>query len=107
MDELNIIHIDLRYQSILDLHYLLCERNIPHEIFGCFDGGIIFYPNIKNRYGDVAIHKYTRGHENNLMEAYGFNECGDDVINDLTVDEALKLFIHAWEADKNAERSSN
>lgn len=41
------------------------------------------------------------------MWAHGFDDENDFGIGNLTVDEALKLFIRAWEADKNAERSSN
>lgn len=102
----NILPIDLSYKNILRLNDELHALNIPHEFVRHLDGWAITYPDCDD-YRNVQINKYTYGHENDLMWAHGFDDENDFGIGNLTVDEALKLFIRAWEADKNAERSSD
>ena len=100
-----IKELNKNYKNILVLDKLLVDRNIPHHLFRIFDGyQILYYDRNHIRRGDVVTHKYSYGSQNDLMEAYGFTECGDSVIGDLSVNEALNLFINAWEEDNNAER---
>lgn len=94
------------YKNILVLDKLLTDKNIPHHLFRVFDGyQIVYYDKNHIRYGDVVTHKYSYGSQNDLMESYGFNN--DGILGYLSVDEALNLFINAWEEDKNAERSGD
>lgn len=83
------------YHSILLLDRELSELEIEHELVRLYDGYIIYYPNIINRVGDVVEHKNSYGHERDLLEAYGFPECNDDVLGYLTLEETLELFKKA------------
>lgn len=86
------------YKNILELDKKLTELKIPHKLRRLYDGWQILYFR-KGRedeaYGDVVCHCGSYGHEKDLMEAYGFPECEDDVIGYMSVDEALELFINA------------
>ena len=101
----NILPIDLGYKNILRLNDKLHELDIPHEFVRYLDGWAITYPDCDG-YRSVQINKHTYGHENDLMWAHGFDENDFGIVN-LTVNEALELFIRAWEADKNAKRRSH
>ena len=92
------------YKNILVLEDILNKLCIPHGISRHYDGWIIVYiGEDENCKGDIIITKYSEGHENDLMEAYGFEECGEDVIRYLNIYSALKLFINAYEKDKKKE----
>ena len=85
------------YRNILVLHDELVRAGIPHELSRFLGGWIIIYERDGLRIGDVATHFFSYGHEADLMEAYGFPECGDGVMGDLNVDEAFELFKNAHE----------
>lgn len=97
------------YPAILELDKLLAEKNIPHELQKIFDGYIIGYPDCsqENRIGDVVEHRYSYGHEDDLMEAAGFG-LPDDVVGNLSVGVACLLFerVHAAEL-KGKQCNSN
>ena len=86
-----------KYQNILFLHDELARAGVPHELSRFLDGWIIIYEKDGVRIGDVTTHFFSYGHETDLMEAYGFQECEDGVIGDLGVDEAFELFKNAHE----------
>ncbi len=90
-----IMFLNPNYKSILKLEEELTELGIEHELCRCFDGYILCYPNFYNKIGDVIEHNGSYGHSEDLMEAYGFQECDGDVIGGLTVEEALTLFKNA------------
>lgn len=90
-----MMELNPNYKSILELDKRLVDLNIEHELHRMDDGYIIYYPNHIDRIGDVIEHKSSYGHEVDQMEAYMFEECGDDVLGYLSVDEALELFINA------------
>lgn len=95
MKELDTIELNPSYKAILQLEEELTKLGIEHELARLLDGYILFYPSMENRVGDVIEHYGSYGHRNDLMEAYGFPECEDDVIGNLTVEEALELFKKA------------
>lgn len=96
-----MMELNPNYKSILELEKRLIDLNIEHELHRMDDGYIIYYPNHIDRIGDVIEHRFSYGNEVDQMEAYGFEECGDDVLGYLSVDKALELFINA---DKKNER---
>ena len=79
-----------RYKAILEVDRLLTEENIPHELLRIMDGWKIAYPKQDECQFDVIEHRGSYGHENDLMEAYGYSI--DDVEGHLSVDDAMKLF---------------
>lgn len=79
-----------RYQAILEVDRLLTEENIPHELLRLIDGWKIAYPKQDGCQFDVIEHCGSYGHENDLMEAFGYSI--DDVEGRLSVDDAMKLF---------------
>lgn len=87
--------LNKNYKNILKLDKKLTEHKIPHELVRNWDGWMICYPDILNRIGDVTTHRGSYGHTEDLMEAYQFPECNGDVIPDLTVEDAFKLFENA------------
>ncbi len=87
-DPLNILNP--RYQAILEVDRLLTEENIPHELLRLIDGWKIAYPKQDGCQFDVIEHCGSYGHENDLMEAFGYSI--DDVEGRLSVDDAMKLF---------------
>lgn len=86
------------YQAILNLHVKLLENTIPHEILRLMDGWKIAYPNQEECIFDVIEHYGSYGHEKDLMEAYG--DGITDVADNLSVDEAYKLFLKVHEKFK-------
>lgn len=77
------------YTSILDLDKRLTEAGIPHVLQRVCDGWQIIYPSLEEREGDVVAHFGSYGHEEDLIEAYGFNF--QDVKGWLSVDDAFNL----------------
>lgn len=91
-----ISELNTKYKAILQLEEELTKLGIEHELKRLFDGYILYYPSMENRIGDVIEHSGSYGHSKDLMEAYGFPECGKDrIISCLTVEEALTLFKNA------------
>ena len=83
------------YHTILLLDVELSKLEIEHELARLYDGYIIYYPNKHDRVGDVIEHHGSYGNEYDLLEAYGFQECNDDVLGCLTIEKALELFKKA------------
>ena len=97
-----------KYQAILNLHVKLLGNAIPHEILRLMDGWKIAYPNQEECIFDVIEHCGSHGNERDLMEAWGNGFI--DVIDDLTVDEAYKLFLKVhkeYGLGKEAANESN
>ena len=85
---------EFNYSAILELDKRLTEDGIPHLIDELMDGWVIIYFDDEgNRIGDVIEHCGSYGHEQNLMEAMGFNL--DDVKGYLSIEEAFALFQEA------------
>lgn len=59
-------------EKVIDLLNALTKANIPHEteIMKDSRGFIIYFPDKKNRIGDVILHDYSYGHEWGGFEGY-------------------------------------
>ena len=81
------------YKSILELDKRLTKAGIPHELAKLYDGWIIGYPNVNKGYKvfDVIEHEGSYGHEEDLMEAYGF---GVEDVEVVDIDKAFTLFAN-------------
>lgn len=75
------------YAPIIELWEKLKAEHIPCGLEVAFDGFVL-----RGIYGDVAMHEHSFG-----LEAYKFDECNHDVLEDLEIDEALELFINEYE----------
>lgn len=60
-------------EKVIDLLNALTKANIPHEteIRKDVEGFIIYFPDKKNRVGDVILHNYSYCHEHGAFEGYG------------------------------------
>lgn len=108
-------------EAIFELDRKLTEAGIPHVLsemnneIGLF-GWQIVYPNHedwrdnKPGCGDVVCNNFSYGHEEDLLEAMGFDinreEDGDDVVGWLTVEKAFSYFYRQWKKDtENGQES--
>lgn len=85
-----------KYKAILEVDKKLTEEGIPHELLRLIDGWKIAYPNQDDCRFDVIEHKYSYGHNEDLMEAMG-EDLDDYVEGHCDVERAMELFrkIHS------------
>jgi len=96
-------------RAIFDLDEKLTQAGIPHILqdMGIVDNGDfgwqIVYPDNEHRKGDVVCNIASYGHEQDLLEAMGFDitkeRDGDDVVGYLTADQAFEYFARQWGKD--------
>lgn len=85
------------FDAILGLAMELRKHDIPFSFRNVYEGyQIVGYNPLTNEYAwDVAIHDGTYGANRGLLEGCGipFTTEFDDVIGDLTVEDALELIL--------------
>lgn len=101
-------------KSIYELEDMLKEAGIPHEM-RMMDGDDntvfgyqIVYPSLsewmeeKAGSGDVVCNEISYGHEQDLLEAMGFDIPGSDVEGFLTAQQAFEYFERQYRKDRES-----
>lgn len=80
-------------KKVSDLVDALIAANIPHETEIMRDAGgyIVYFPDKKNRKGDVILHNFSYGHEYGGFEGYeGMSYVDGDVCIFDTVEQVVE-----------------
>lgn len=91
-----------KYTAILDLHRMLEQRSIPHQLRRLGSGWQICAPDVEtfNKKGgmDAIEHDFSYGARLNFIEVYGYDY--ERPVGFLAPKEALELFIK-WNDRRN------